>query len=318
MSKILIIGGAGYVGSELVDLLLSENEVKVYDLFLYNKPQEQKNLELIHGDIRDRKLLIKSAKNCDSIINLACISNDPSFELNPELGKSINLDAFDNILEASKYVKRFIYASSSSVYGISDLEKVTENSQKNPLTDYSKFKLECEHKLQEFKTDTIWTILRPATICGWSKRLRLDLVVNLLTINGLINKKIIVLGGEQVRANIHIQDMINAYQEILKSPEELVDRETFNIGNENMKVINIAETIQEIIGGQIEIAPSNDNRSYHICSDHIKQKLGFICKYKISDAVYELQKAYQEGKIIDGLNNPLYHNVKMMKSGELK
>jgi len=186
MKKIFITGGAGYVGSVLTPYLLKKGYfVTVYDLFIYgNTLENNKNLKIVKGDIRDLELLKKSIFNHDIVIHLACISNDPSFELNPILGKEINLDSFLPLVKLSKEsgIKRFIYASSSSVYGIKKEKNVNEDMLLEPLTDYSRFKADCEKILLKEKTDNfIVSILRPATVCGFSPRQRLDLVVNILT-----------------------------------------------------------------------------------------------------------------------------------------
>ena len=228
--KILITGGAGYVGSELTSSLLHKGyNVKVFDLYIYGdafKDVRNSNLTEIKGDIRDKNLLIKATKDVDAVIHLACISNDPSFELDAELGKSINYDAFFNVVEAARInnVKRFIYVSTSSVYGIKTEKNVVEETHLEPLTDYSKFKAACEGVLQNMKDMNMeWVIIRPATVCGYSRRLRLDLVVNLLTINALINKKIKVIGGSQLRPNINIKDMVRTYELLLTAPGEKIN-----------------------------------------------------------------------------------------------
>ena len=184
--KVLITGGAGYVGSLLTPRLLEKNfKVTVLDLMIYGDDVlgEHKNLKKVKGDIRNINLLKKIIPGHDAILHLACISNDPSFELNPSLGRSINFDAFEPLVKISrdKEIKRFIFASSSSVYGIKKEKNVTEEMSLEPLTDYSKFKGECEKVLKKYKSkEFITTTLRPSTVCGYAKRQRLDLVVNIL------------------------------------------------------------------------------------------------------------------------------------------
>ena len=203
--NILITGGGGYVGCELSKSLLDEgHNITSLDLYLYGEDvmPNHNNLNVVKGDIRDSNLLKKIFKSQDVVIHLACISNDPSFELNPDLGKSINLDAFEPMVKIAKDmgVKRFIYASSSSVYGIKNEQNVHEEMSLEPLTDYSKFKAMCEDTLLKYKSsDFEVVVIRPATVCGYSKRQRLDVVVNILT-NLAYNKgEITVLGGEQLR-----------------------------------------------------------------------------------------------------------------------
>ena len=205
MKKIFITGGAGYVGSKLVPRLLDLGyEISVLDLMIYGDDvlENHNNLKKIKGDIRNQKLLEQSLIGHDVVIHLACISNDPSFELNPKLGKSINLDACEPLVKASIKCKisKFIYASSSSVYGIKKEKNVTEDMILKPLTDYSKFKGECENILNSYSSeDFITTTIRPSTVCGYAKRQRLDLVVNILTNHAYHNREIKVFGGNQLR-----------------------------------------------------------------------------------------------------------------------
>ena len=215
---------------------------------------------------------------------MACISNDPSFELNPTLGKSINLDAFEPLVRISKNagIKRFVYASSSSVYGIKEIKNVHENIDLEPITDYSKFKAQCEKILMDFKNENfICTVIRPATVCGYSKRQRLDVIVNILSNIGYHNKEISVFGGEQLRPNIHIKDMVRAYKCLIESNIDLVNGEIFNAGWENKSVNEIAHIVKNELGGDIKlkITATNDNRSYHISSEKIK-------KIEFSNSIY--------------------------------
>lgn len=319
--RVLITGGAGYVGSALVPSLLSKGYgVVVYDLYTYGevfKHLKDTNLTEIKGDIRDKDKLVAAARGCDAIIHLACISNDPSFELNPELGKSINYDAFFNVVDAVKAnkVKRLIYASTSSVYGIKEEKNVIEDSTCEPLTDYSKYKVECEEVLQNSKEDFEWVILRPATICGYAPRLRLDVVVNILTINALINKQIKIFGGEQLRPNINMKDMVNVYELLLQAPRDKVNHQIFNAGYQNLPVSEIANLVKKICGSDIslETVPTDDKRSYHINSDKIARLLGFTPKFTVEQAIQSIVDAFNNGLVKDGLNNPMYYNIKRMK-----
>jgi len=327
---VLITGGAGYVGSALVPMLLENDyNIKVYDLFIYgdvfNHLKNNKNISLIKADIRNKEKMIEATKDVDAIIHLACISNDPSYELNPELGKSINYDAFFNIIEAAKIndVKRFIYASTSSVYGLKEEKNVRETATCQPLTDYSKYKLKCEQVLHDFgKENSIeYVVLRPATVCGYAPRLRLDLVVNILTINALMNKKIKIFGGSQLRPNINIKDIIEVYKLLLEASKNKINKETFNAGYQNLSVEEIANIIKNTIndkGINFEHVPTDDIRSYHINSDKIKQMLDFRPKYTVEDSVKSLSDAYNNNLIVDGLKNPLYYNIKMMQKADLK
>lgn len=324
MKKIFITGGAGYVGSILVPKLLDKGyEVTVIDLMIYGEEvlPSHDHLNAIKGDIRDTDLMRRIIPGHDAVIHLACISNDPSFELNPDLGKSINLDPFEPMVQISKEngVKRFIYASSSSVYGIKEEPNVTEEMSLEPLTDYSKFKAECEKILKKYESDDFTAMtIRPATVCGYSPRLRLDLTVNILT-NFAINKGFIkVFGGEQKRPNIHIQDMTDLYCLLLELPSEKIQGKIFNAGYENFKVKEIAQMVKNVVGEvDIKTESTNDNRSYHISSEYIKQEIGFEPKHSIEDAVSDLKEAFDKGLIKDSFDNEKYFNVKLMQNIEL-
>ena len=326
---ILVTGGAGYVGSVLVPKLLAEgHSVKVLDLFIYGEQvfdavRAMPGLECIKGDLRDQETVKRSVQGCDTVIHLACISNDPSFELNPELGKTINFDAFGPLVDISKAagVKRFIYASSSSVYGVKEEAEVTEELNLEPLTDYSKFKAMCEEVLlQKRKPGFVTLILRPATVCGYSPRLRLDLTVNILTTHAIHNRIIKVFGGDQMRPNIHIEDMTDAYVQALDWPDELIDGQIFNVGYHNHTVNNLAKLVQGIVGEDVSITRSStdDNRSYRVSSAKIKKALGFEARHTIEDAVNDLVAATKAGKISDPFQNALYYNIKTMQNIHLK
>lgn len=323
---ILITGGGGYVGSALVPTLLERgHHVRAYDLFIYGEEvlDSHPRLRKIKADLRDRQALIEAGRGCDAILHLACISNDPSFELNPELGKSINLDAFDHVLESVRQARpeRFIYASSSSIYGVKSEPNVVEDTLPEPLTDYSKFKLECEHRLARANLpgETCWSIIRPATVCGYARRLRLDLVVNILTINALINGVIRVFGGPQLRPNLEIGDMVRAYETLMEAPRDKVQGQAFNAGYHNLSLDEIAALVKKTIGDpklEIRHEPTNDPRSYQVNSDKIARVLGFRAQNGLEVAIRSLVEAFRAGKIQDGLKNPLYHNIKRMQ--ELK
>jgi len=325
MKKILVIGGGGYVGTNLVDQLLKKNYlVTVYDLFIYgNHLINSKNLNVINGDIRNLNNLKKIIKNFDSIIHLACISNDPSFDLNPDLGKSINFDPFEELVRMSKDngISRFIYASSSSVYGIRSEKNVVESFSLKPLTDYSKFKVMCEDILLKYNDKNFnCTIIRPATVCGYSRRQRLDLVVNILSNLAYNNKKIKIFGGDQLRPNINIFDMCNSYMHILKQPVDKINGEIFNVGFENYSVAELALLVKEAMPFKVDVekVPTDDNRSYHISSDKIKKKIGFNNKKTIKDAIDELVYAFKKNLFLKPLSNEMYFNINRMKSINLK
>ena len=320
--NIFVTGGAGYVGAVLVPELLSIGcRVTVYDLMIYGDEVLPKhpNIRIVKGDLRDETLLDNVLPGHDSVIHLACISNDPSFELNPSLGKSINLDAFRPLVVKSRNcgVERFIYASSSSVYGVKEENDVHEDMFLEPLTDYSRYKAECEKILLEYESvDFTTTIIRPATVCGYSPRQRLDVVVNILTNLAFHNRKITVFGGSQLRPNIHIADMISCYTTMLFADEKKISGQIYNVGYENQSVQEIAETVRSIIGDDVELikTPTDDNRSYHISSEKIKTDLGFEARCDIKDAVAELRQAFQMGKLPDSLTDEKYYNIKRMQA----
>jgi nucleoside-diphosphate-sugar epimerase len=327
--SILITGGGGYVGSALVPALLGQGcRVRVVDTFWYGPDvfgdaSRSPNLELIELDIRDRDRFRDALEGMDAVIHLACISNDPSFELDPGLGKSINYDSFAGLVQGAidHRVKRFIYASSSSVYGVKEEPDVREDAEPLPLTDYSRFKLDCERDLLAHpKVNGMErVIVRPATVCGYAPRLRLDLTVNILTIHALVNHKIRIFGGKQLRPNLNIKDMVRAYQCLLEAPGDKVDREAFNVGFQNRSVEDIAKLVRSTLGDhtiELEYTPTDDNRSYHVNSDKIKRVLGFEPQFGIEDAILSIAHAFKAGKIADPFKNTLYSNIKRMQ--ELK
>ena len=328
--RVLVTGGAGYVGSALVPRLLDSGyQVTVLDLYLYGSNvfgdyHTHPGLIEVKGDLRDQVAVQKALVGCDVVIHLACISNDPSYDLNPNLAKSINYDSFRPLVHASKRagVTRFVYASSSSVYGIKKEDKVTEELVLEPLTDYSKYKALCEEILQEEREPGFSVItIRPSTVCGYAPRLRLDLSVNILTHHAITKNKITVFGGEQLRPNLHIQDYCRTVELLLAAPSELLANEIFNVGRENFSIMEIAEVVKHVVEENflsenaidITTTPSDDMRSYHINSDKIRTILGFSPLFSIQDAVYELCTAFRDGLISDSFESNNYYNVKRLK-----
>ncbi len=326
--SVLVTGGAGYVGAALVPKLLEAgHRVTVLDLYLYGETaldavRGHPGLREIKGDLRDPAAVADALTGCDAVIHLACISNDPSFELNPELGASINHHAFRPLVRAAKAagVSRFIYASSSSVYGVKEGVEVTEDLALEPLTDYSRFKALCERELEEEREPGFTTLtVRPATVCGYSPRQRLDVIVNILTNHAVNNGRVKVLGGSQLRPNIHIDDMCAFYLNALQWPGEAIDGRIYNVGLENHSVMRLAEIVRAVVGPQVtmEIAPTDDPRSYHISSEKIRRELGFTTARTIEDAVRDLVAAFAAGKLPDSLTDPRYYNIRTMQALKL-
>ena len=286
-------------------------------------------LEEIKGDIRDQELLYTVLDGCDAVIHLACISNDPSFELDPALSRSINYDAFGPLVRVSREsgVRRFIYASTSSVYGVSDAPEVTEEHPLVPLTDYNKYKGLCEPiLLEEASADFVPVVIRPATVCGYSPRQRLDLTVNILTNHAVNRGQITVFGGEQRRPNIHIEDIVELYVELLELPDDMIYGKVFNAGYQNHSIAQIAEivratTVEEFPDREsleIVTGTSDDLRSYHISSAKIERELGFRPKRTIEDAVRDLCQAFRAGLLPDSMTASRYYNIKRMQEVALK
>lgn len=330
--RVYVTGGAGYVGSVLVPCLLEAGHaVTVLDLFLFGDhlPPAPERLVKIRGDIRDQDLLSRTLPGHDIVVHLACISNDPSFELDPALSRSINYDCFEPLVVAARAagVGRFIYASTSSVYGVSDAPDVTEEHPLVPLTDYNRYKGLCEPLLFKHQGPGFTAVtVRPATVCGYSPRLRLDLTVNILTLSAVVHGRITVFGGSQKRPNIHIDDVCDLYVALLDIPAELIAGKTFNAGYQNRSVAEIAEIVRGVVAREvpgrerIEVVttPSNDLRSYHISSEKIRRELGFVSKRTIEDAVRDLCRALAEGRVPDPMNGIQYYNVKAIRAAGLR
>jgi nucleoside-diphosphate-sugar epimerase len=330
MKKVLVIGGGGYCGSLLVPQLLNEGwAVTVYDIFDWygsdHLPKDNQRLTLVRGDVRDTAKVAEACIGQDSVLHLACISNDASFELDEKLSTSVNLESFEPFVIAAKKagVKRFVFASSSSVYGVSDSPDVTEDHPLIPLTLYNKYKGMCEPLLlKHTDKNFIGVIFRPATVCGYAPRQRLDLSVNILT-NHAVNKgKITVFGGSQLRPNLHVQDYVDLCKLLLTAPEEKVSNQIFNCGSQNLSIMDIAKVVKKVVEQEfpekgdipIEVTSSDDLRSYHISSGKIKRILGFEPKHLVEDAVRDLCDAFRKGKLPNSFDDDRYFNVRTMKA----
>lgn len=326
--KVLVTGAAGYVGCVLVPKLIEAgHDVVAYDIMYYGaeglKPHPR--LRIVSADLRDTPTFSKAVAGCGAVIHLACISNDPSFELDPALGKSINFDCFEPMVLASQAagVKRFIYASSSSVYGVSESPNVDETHPLKPLTDYSKFKAMCEEVLARLKKPGFAAcVIRPATVCGYSPRTRMDLSVNILTNLAVNKRRITVFGGSQKRPNIHIDDISDLYVQLLALPVEKIDGKTWNAGYQNYTIADLAKMAKTVVEHEfpekapIEIvtSPTDDLRSYHVGSEKISRDIGFKPKHTVEDAMRDLCRAFKAGKLPGSLDDPRYFNVKTMKA----
>jgi nucleoside-diphosphate-sugar epimerase len=331
LKNVLVTGATGYVGSLLVPQLLDLGyKVTGYDIMYFGSdflPKDNPNLKLIQGDIRDTAKLAEAFKGIDAVISLACISNDASFELDEKLSTSVNLDAFEPMVVAAKKagVKRFIYASSSSVYGVSDSPDVTEEHPLVPLTLYNKYKGMCEPLLWKHQGPGFTCVtIRPATLCGYAPRQRLDLSVNILTNHAINAGKITVFGGSQKRPNLHVQDMVDLYKLLLDVNDDKIAGQTFNAGFQNLSIMEIAQLAKRVVQeefpdkGDIPIVttPTDDIRSYHVNSDKITRVLGFTPKYNVEDAIRDLCKAFKAGKLPNSMQDTFYFNVRRLK--ELK
>ncbi len=327
MKRVLVTGGAGYVGCVLIPKLLAAGyEVVVYDLMLFGSEglPTHPRLRVITGDIRDPQRVADAVAGVDSVIHLACISNDPSFELDPALSKSINYDAFEPLVDACKAagVRRFIYASTSSVYGVSNAPEVTEDHPLVPLTDYNKYKGLCEPILLRAQSPEFTTvIIRPATVCGYSPRMRFDLTVNILTNHAINRRRITVFGGSQMRPNLHIEDVAELYVKLLEYPNHLVAGEIFNASYHNHTVAALAEMVRRTVEHEmphlapirLETSPSDDLRSYHVSSGKIAKRLGYVPTRTIEDAIRDLCRAFRAGNFPESLTDDRYVNVQRLK-----
>ena len=307
--KILVIGGSGYIGSELVDNLLRKNFKLInYDVQWYGlNVEKHRNLKNIKDNLKN--IGKYNFRDVDTVIHLANIANDVSSEINPEFSWKVNVLYLRILLEHLKKfnIKKFIYLSSGSVYGVKKEKRVTEKLSLNPISTYNETKMIAENVLNSYRNNFKVFIIRPATVCGPSKRIRLDVSVNLLVYQAVIDKKIIVHGGQQIRPNIHISDLINA---IIFFIERKVLVGTYNLGFENLKLLNLARMIQSKIKCKIKIQNINDIRSYRLDSSKII-KSGFKRKFYVKDAINQLSKIFSSSKFKKTDNN--YNILKLKK-----
>jgi nucleoside-diphosphate-sugar epimerase len=334
MKNILVAGACGYVGSLLSPQLKSAGyNVFGFDIGWFGTEHFPDRGNLYKADIRDATLFewVCKKHEIDTVINLACVSNDASFKLNKKLSKSINLEAFEPMVKSAKSaeVKRFISASTSSVYGVSDAKNITEEHPLVPLTLYNKYKAQTEPLLLKHLDDDFQgIIIRPATLCGYAPRLRLDLTVNILTNHAITNHEIKVFGGEQMRPNLHIADMCDLYELLVGLPRDsFPSGEIYNCGYSNFSINDVADIVKYTLKYyeyfsekdiKITKVKSDDTRSYHINSNKILRDLRFSPKHYVTQAVRDLYDAFREGKVPDSMTDSNYYNVRKLKELKVK
>lgn len=327
MGPILVTGGGGYIGSSLVSRLFRMgHEVRILDAFFFGDEASElarkKSVSVIRGDIRDLDVVSEALKDVVAIVHLAAVANDPSFDLDPSLGRSINLDALEPLMSLAKArgVQRFVYASSASVYGVSARPTVDESHPLRPLTDYSRYKAAGERILGSLADGSFLTVaVRAATVCGVSLRQRLDLTVNMLTAQAVERKVVTVFGGEQYRPNVHINDLVDVYIRLLTGPETLsISGRALNVGCENLQVAEIArvvgEEVEDLIDEpvKIEIADSPDQRSYRLTSSRLRRALAIHPQGSVRGAAREVASAIISGRLSRALDDDRYYNVRRM------
>jgi len=307
--NILVLGGCGYIGSVLTPKLLADgHNVTVYDIMWFgNFLQKHKNLKIIQGDIRNINTIPMSG--IDTVIHLANIANDPCGDLNAKLSWEVNVLATMGVVEKAiaNKVKHLIFSSSGSVYGVKEESQVTEELPLVPISDYNKTKMVSERVLLSYKDKMLIQIIRPATVCGFSPRMRLDLSVNMLTAQALANGRITVFGGNQTRPNIHIQDITDVFIHLLKLGRKAPG--IYNAGFENISILDIAKTAVKFIPARIVVSESNDPRSYRLNADKLINT-GFNPRLKVVDAIQELIAAFNSGRLKD---EDGCYNIRTMK-----
>lgn len=324
--KILVTGGAGYLGSIVTKMLLEKKQhVVVLDSMIYSDVgikglYGMPGLSVIVGDIRDASAVRKAMRGVTEVVHLAAIANDPSGELNPELTRQVNYGAYSTLLALADEagVSRFVNASTTSVYGKNELVGLEESSDLHPLKEYSICKAKAEELVVHANSQYLCTTsLRCATICGWSDRMRFDLILNLLTAQAIMDARIVVQGGQQQRPHIYIYDIAECFLKVLDAPASVVGGEIFNACGENVSIRSMAESIQERVQKNIELIYSpgrRDERSYNVSSNKIIKALGEIFSRSVYDAVEEIMKAHERRKWKNYMS-PMYNNILMMKDG---
>jgi nucleoside-diphosphate-sugar epimerase len=315
--KILITGGCGFVGHQLTNSLLKNgHKVTVFDTQWFgNYLTEHTNLTIVQGDVRNTDAI--PMNGMETIFHLANIANDPCSDLNSKLNWEVNVLATMQMVEKaiSCQVEQFVFASSGSVYGVKDEPEVTEELSLVPISDYNKTKMISERVLLSYQDQIQVSCIRPATVCGYSPRMRLDLSVNMLTMQALQNKKITVFGGDQTRPNIHIQDLVRVYHHVLENPQELEG--IFNAGFENISIMDIAKRAAKHADAEIAVTESNDPRSYRLSSKKL-EATGFKQKYSVEDGILEVIEAYNnKGLRIEDHNFNIKTMLKLIEEGKI-
>ena len=295
-SKIMVTGGGGFVGHPLTTALLElGHQVRVIDAMWFgNHLPDHENLEIIESDIRN--LEESCFEGIDTVFHLANVANDPCSDLNSKLNWEVNALASMQLVEMAikKKVRQFIFASSGSVYGVKEEPLVTEELSLVPISDYNKTKMISERVLLSYADKILISCIRPATVCGYSPRMRLDLSVNMLTMQALTNQKITVFGGNQTRPNIHIKDLVSVYLHTLANPEKMAG--IFNAGFENLSIMEIAERVVRHVPSEIIVTESNDPRSYRLSSQKLLDT-GFASASSVEEGILEVIEAFNSGKL---------------------
>jgi len=307
--NVLLTGGCGYIGTNLTTELINQGyQVTVVDIMWFGNylvPHEK--LNVIQADVRDIDNI--PMDGVEAVLHLANIANDPAGDLNSKLTWEVNTLASKFLVEKAieHGVKQFVYASSGSVYGVREEPEVTEDLRLLPITDYNKTKMISERVLLSYQDQIILQCIRPATVCGYSPRMRLDLSVSLLTMAALTKGKITVFGGQQTRPNIHMKDMVGVYLNFLELGEKAPG--IYNAGFENISIQNIAEMVAEHVPAEIEVTESNDPRSYRQNSDKLLAT-GFKPQYGVKEGINDVIEAYRSGELRD---EDRYYNIRTMK-----
>ena len=306
---VLVLGGCGYIGTVLTKKLLDKGfRVTVFDIMWFGCSLENhENLEIVSGDIRDIDSV--PMEGVDIVVHLANIANDPCGDLNSKLAWEVNALATMQIVEKAiqKNVSQLIYASSGSVYGVKEEPRVTEELSLLPISDYNKTKMISERVLLSYQDQICLQIVRPATVCGYSKRMRLDVSVNMLTMQALTNKLITVFGGKQVRPNIHIKDITEVFLHFIDNKDKYTG--IYNAGFENISIMDIAEKAAHKVGAEIKVTASNDPRSYRLNSDKLLAT-GFQPEFGVDYAVNEIVEKFKQNQLQDNKNS---YNIKVLK-----